>query len=482
MHILIRQILLKDSDTATRRSRTMHVLSYRTSNQRNSRRARIGAVVLSSLVLANALLTSPPTSRGQKYPTLNNDQARQMLDQIEADLKDHYYDPKLHNVDIEKIFAEARKKIAEAFSQDQALLEIAGAVAALNDSHTRFRPPTRPYGVDYGWEATAIGDSACYVTGVRPDSDAASKGLKVGDLLVSVNRISITRRNLHSLMYLYQVFPQSGLHLVVRSPGGEDHQIVTVAKVIPGQAFVRRADGLGWARAYRGRADRSRYFKANEKVLFWKLPDFIIDPDSVDGMLDKARSEDYVVLDLRGNPGGFIESLDKFIGGFYSHDVKVGDRKSRKELKPEAAKSRGSKAIGGKLIVLIDSRSASAAEVFARLVQIEKRGIVIGDRSAGAVMEGEYFPHVVYVDSKNVTQYGAMISIADLIMGDGKSLEGAGVTPDQTVFPTAEDIANGRDPALARAAELAGLKMTPEEAGRIFPFEWPKEKMPEFGD
>ena len=74
--------------------------------------------------------------------------------------------------------------------------------------------------------------------------------------------------------------------------------------------------------------------------------------------------------------------------------------------------------------MLIDSTSGSAAEVFARIIQIEKRGTVIGDRSAGAVMEGEFFRHAVYVDPKNVTQYGVMISIADLMMTDGKSLEG----------------------------------------------------------
>jgi C-terminal processing protease CtpA/Prc len=69
--------------------------------------------------------------------------------------------------------------------------------------------------------------------------------------------------------------------------------------------------------------------------------------------------------------------------------------------------------------------------------------------------------------------YGVQVTESDLIMEDGKSLEHVGVTPDEVVLPTPADLAAGRDPAMVRAAELVGQKISPEEAGKFFPFEWP---------
>jgi carboxyl-terminal processing protease len=442
-------------------------------------RSRIGIIFTAAVLASVAWIGS--TAADKKYTALTNAEAQKMLDQIQVDIKENYYDSAMHGVDIDKRFAEARQKIAAAQSQDQALLDIAAATQALKDSHTHFRPPFRPYGVDYGWLMQPVGDSSCYVTAVRPDSDAATKGMRAGDQVVSINGISVVREDINYIEYSYRVFPQSGFHLVLRSQDGADRPMVAMARVIPGQNMIRRADFFNWAEHHRneGHDDRSKYHEVNPKVVFWKLPDFLVYPGDVDGFLNKVRSYDTVVLDLRGNPGGIVDSLENFLGGFFDHDVKIDDRKGRKELKPEIAKTRGHKAFGGNLIVLVDSKSMSAAEIFARVVQLEKRGTVLGDRTAGAVMESKRFVHAVELDRSNVTQYGAMVTVADLIMADGKTLENVGVMPDERILPTPADMAAGRDPVLARAAALAGVKMTPEDAGKIFPFEWPKERMPE---
>jgi C-terminal processing protease CtpA/Prc len=434
----------------------------------------VGVAVASCLAIL-------PGHSGDKYATITNAQVQEMADAVKADLLANYYDPSFHGLDIDKRFSEARERIAAAKSQDEALLSLAAAVAALKDSHTRFRPPAKPYGVDYGFTAQAVGDTDCYVTHVRPDSDAATKGLKAGDRLLTINGISIIRDDLRTVEYSYSVFPQAGFHLGVRGLDGTEQTLVTLAKVIPGQPMVRHSDVLEHATAHRfdRREDRSRYHAEGKQVLFWKLPDFNVDPDDVDGMVNKTRGFDTVILDLRGNPGGRAAALAKFVGGFFDRDVKIGARKQRTEVREEVAKSRGDKAFGGKLIVLVDSQSMSAAEIFARIVQLEKRGTVLGDRSGGAVMESKYFYHAVEINRAMVTQYGAMITVADLILGDGKSLENLGVMPDERILPTPADIAAGRDPVMSRAAALGGLTMTPDEAAKIFPFEWPKEKMPE---
>jgi len=78
-------------------------------------------------------------------------------------------------------------------------------------------------------------------------------------------------------------------------------------------------------------------------------------------------------------------------------------------------------------------------------------------------MQSRGFSHEV--GTLNVVPYGASITDADVIMSDGKSVEHTGVTPDELVLPTAEDMAAGRDPALARAIELAGAKVDPAKAG-----------------
>jgi C-terminal processing protease CtpA/Prc len=269
--------------------------------------------------------------------------------------------------------------------------------------------------------------------------------------------------------------PQPGKRVVVRTPDGQQRELALKAKVEKKPKQVNLTELFN--DLYEDTEDEKklpRYFES-EDVFIWKLREFGLTESKVDEMLKRARTHKAVILDLRGNGGGYEITLKRMVGYFFDHDVVIGEAKRRKENKQIKAKTRGDKAFKGQLVVLVDSNSGSAAELFARVIQLEKRGTVIGDRSAGAVMRAVFRPGLLGdMSSGNMIPYGASITDSDMIMADGKSLEHTGVTPDEVVLPTAADLAARRDPALARAAALAGASLSPEKAGTLFPIELEK--------
>jgi C-terminal processing protease CtpA/Prc len=80
-------------------------------------------------------------------------------------------------------------------------------------------------------------------------------------------------------------------------------------------------------------------------------------------------------------------------------------------------------------------------------------------------MESRVFPHELGMDA--VTFYATSVTMADIRMSDGRTLEHAGVTPDEIVLPTGDDLAAGRDPVLARAIAKLGGTITAEAAGKL---------------
>jgi C-terminal processing protease CtpA/Prc len=402
--------------------------------------------------------------------------ARAMLNEIRQDLQKNYYDPKFQGFDVQARFKEADDRIKQATSLNQALGTVAWALEGLHDSHTFFIPPPRPYKVDYGWQAEMIGDK-CFVIAVRPGSDADQKELRPGDQIELFNRIAPTRDNFWSLNFVLKVLrPQPGFELVVVNPAGNRRTVAVAAKIQQGKTIANYTSAdfgndVRDAQSAFKRIQRRSYAVGND-VVIWKLPSFELGEKGVDAMFAESSKYKGIVLDLRQDPGGFEMSVLHMIGNLFDHDVKVGVSQTRKGSDPLVAKSRGDKAYKGKFVVLIDSGSASASEILARVVQMEQRGPVIGDTSSGSVMSAKIFPHIFGMDT--ITSYAAEVSAANLIMTDGKSLEKNGVVPDETILPTGADLANSRDPVLSRAVTFAGASISPEDAGKLFPVEWPK--------
>ena len=412
----------------------------------------------------------------QATSSFERERGKIMLETIKDDLKKNYYDPTFHGMDIETRFKEAEDKMKQAQSIGQILGIVAQVLIDLNDSHAYFLPPGRTGRTEYGWQMQMIGEK-CYVVAVKPGSDAEAKGLKPGDEIVSVDGYTPLRENLWKLNYLYRTLrPRPGMRLIVMKPDGKEQQLDVLAKVQSGKKVVdlTSSDIFDLVREAENesRLNRHRFIEVGDDFFIWKMPQFDLEKTEVDDMVGKFRKRKGVVLDLRGNGGGYEITLLRLVSNFFDREIKLGDIKRRKETKPLSVKSRGAEIFTGKLVVLIDSQSGSASELFARVIQLEKRGTVIGDRSAGAVMRARHYSHEIGVDV--VMFYGVSITDADIIMNDGKSVEHVGVTPDEITLPTPADLAAKRDPVLAYALSILGAKITPEEAGALFPLEWKK--------
>ena len=409
--------------------------------------------------------------------SFDRDRAQGILQVIANEVKKHYYDPKFHGVDWDATVADAKQKIAKETSFNMSMAHIAAALGTLNDSHTFLLPPQHAYRMEYGFQYGMVGDR-CFVTRVRPKSDAEAKGLKAGDEILALNGFQVSRDSLWKMQYVYSVLrPQPALRLTVSDPSGAQRQFTIATKFQFRKKVLDLTTGSDiWDLVRQDETEdhllRARYEEYGHQLIALKVPEFLFSQSEVQNMVHKARKFPNLIVDLRGNPGGSVDTLKWLVGGMFDKELKIADRVGRKETKPEIAKPQHDP-FSGKMVVLVDARSASAAELFAKIMQLEKRAVVVGDRSAGAVMESKHYEEHMGTDT--VIFYGASITEWDLLMSDGKSLEHVGVTPDEVVLPTGRDLAEGRDPALARAAELLGVNIPPEQAGKAFPYEWPPE-------
>jgi carboxyl-terminal processing protease len=161
-----------------------------------------------------------------------------------------------------------------------------------------------------------------------------------------------------------------------------------------------------------------------------------------DSLLSDLEPAQALVLDLRGGWGGCDPTLVSLFDPAVP-DLTRTDRSGK--TVPGASSWRKP------VVVLVDRGSRSGKEAVARALQRSHRAFLVGERTAGAVVAGQPF----------LLSDGALLFLAvQDIRVDGERLEGVGVTTDVTV-PSDLAYAEGRDPQLDRALELAAQSALP---------------------
>jgi carboxyl-terminal processing protease len=434
---------------------------------------RVWQFGLGILVALGAARPAPAQRRPEPQ---DYERTRRVLAQIVRDLRQYYYDSTFGGVDI---IARARRYDAQVDSLttvSQMMAHIAQFVSDLNDSHTNFYPPMLAARVDYGWQPTMIGD-ACYIAEVTPGSDAAAQGVRPGDRVLSIDGIAPTRRNIAYIAYVYYALsPRRTVRVALSSPDGERRELDLRASIRPRQRILDFTDYWGIRRFLDeeeelSRGDESwthRTLSLGDTVMIWKMRSFCCGTRIVDHIMGRAREHRALILDLRGNGGGEERMNLRLLGHWFENPLLVGITRERNKMDTLVAEPARREPYRGMIVILIDSESASSSEIVAYAAGREERAVVIGDRSAGALMRSLFHPHEVG-GAERVMSWALQITEADLIMMDGARLEGRGVEPHERLLPTPQDLAAGRDVQMARALEIVGVQRTPEEAARLFP-------------
>jgi C-terminal processing protease CtpA/Prc len=185
-------------------------------------------------------------------------------------------------------------------------------------------------------------------------------------------------------------------------------------------------------------------------------------------MMKQATKYPKLILDMRGNGGGYVIVEQYLLSHFFDHEVKIADLVTRKKTETRLTKPLGDRQYKGQIAVLVDRNSASASEMTARVLQLEKRAIIYGDYSSGSVTTSFTMPFRSVMSALSdaaIIKVGMSVTVADVKMRDGSRLENVGVIPDQILQPSAIALAKKMDAVLAYAAVQFGVEVSPEKAG-----------------
>lgn len=194
-----------------------------------------------------------------------------------------------------------------------------------------------------------IGDQ-CFVTGLRPNSDAAQR-LRLGDQVLSLDGYTVNREDLWQLEYYLNFLPpRLATDFTLRGNSGGlrkesvSSDLETLPAHRPSSPSLSRMHFESWQHNIRSRSAEQ------DDVFFWKFASFNEEEGGIEHMLGEARKHRALVLDLRENSGGSQNNLVFVLGSLFDHHVAVAREVTRKETKTLAAKSRGRSAFTGQLV------------------------------------------------------------------------------------------------------------------------------------
>ena len=251
-------------------------------------------------------------------------------------------------------------------------------------------------------------DGLVLVVSPMDDTPASRAGIQSGDFFSAVNGESIVGMPLNDSLKLMKGEPGTNVTLTVLRENVEPFDVTLTREIIRPETVSHRAEGnIGYIRVA----------SFNERTT-----------EGVDKSLDSLRKTidgkmQGLVIDLRNNPGGLLNQAVSMSSLFLDGGEVVSTRGRREEDVQRYNARRGERVADVPMVIIINSGSASAAEIVAGALQDHDRAIILGETSFGKGSVQSVIP-------LGADRGAIRLTTSRYYTPSNASIQGAGINPD----------------------------------------------------
>jgi len=363
-----------------------------------------------------------------------------IFDQVWVEFGEGFYDPEMHGVDWKKLYKFFSPYLDYVISPRDLRKIIYEMIGEVNASHTGFYPrdENKHELFDIAYCGFILDDKGYNDTGIRikkvfrKSKLAKPAGIESGDILVSIDGLPVgTGKELYS-----QLVDKVGEKLRLGIVSGDSLQIITIKGLSRRENYSLFYDH--WVE------ERSEIVKEASEGRIGYLHIRSMSNRSYEKFIQDIFTDNFnkeaLIIDVRNNGGGHIH--DKLIEVLTREPyawVSVREFNSIRQRVPFRIWDKP-------LVVMINERSFSDAEIFPGVFKDLKLGKVIGMPTSGSVIGTS---HHFFMDGSSMR-----MPLNGWYRDDGTNMEGNGVMPDILIEPTPTQIINDEDIQLKKAVEV----------------------------